>query len=163
MEIPSWKAKLAEVCSLLSSEHCCQEKTGARRQLVSVFSPTVTTDGWVIGSLQSSSFPPLHCSSCSHFDLSGQRLGPSWGISSRKWYWFYTTHISNIILRVYKACLYVCFCFPEHKRFPPSQISCDPSRGKEMQEQSREKERGESLLVSLWESFISKTATYNHS
>lgn len=46
---------------------------------------------------------------------------------------------------------------------PPSQFSCDPSRGKEMLEGSGEKERREHLLISLGESFISKIANCDRS
>lgn len=78
--ISPWKYHLGKQ-SLLKFAHyylqsiAVREKTGARQQLVSLFStPTVTTDGWVIGSFQSGSCPPLQCSSCSPFDLSGQSV-----------------------------------------------------------------------------------------
>jgi len=55
--ISPWKCHLGKQSLLKFARYYFQsiavgEKTGARQQLVSLFStPTVTTDGWVMGSL----------------------------------------------------------------------------------------------------------------
>lgn len=159
MEIPPWKAKLAGVCSLLSAEHC---SLGGNELGDTLFStPTVTTDGWVTGLLQSSSYPPLWCSSCSHFDLSGQTVfGTFLGVPAKKIYSDYAQLVPLMWTEVFTKHVWMhTSASPNTRGFLPHRVHVNLPGIRRCRTEAGGRE---SLLDSPWESFISKKATCGH-
>lgn len=132
--------------------------------LVSLLStPTITTDGWVIGSLQSRSRPPFQHSYCSHPDLSGQPVfGTFLGCFCHKMILMAHSSYLWCNLRLQSMLVYTSGSLhTREKHKVASHTGCFfliIRRVRRCRKEAEEKERRESLSVLLWASIFSKNS-----